>query len=94
MTSEMTLDVEPNPAARITLTPDRSAVRTGDVTRLTATVSDAEGLSLDDVPVAFSVSAITDAMASGGPSSGLITQDGRFVADLPGAYTSWPARAR
>ena len=87
VTSEMTLRVEPNPAARITLTPDRSAVRTGDVTRLTATVSDAEGRSLDDVPVAFSVSAITDAMASGGPSSGLITQDGRFVADLPGAYT-------
>ena len=26
-------------------------------------------------------------MAGGGPSSGLITQDGRFVADLPGAYT-------
>ena len=86
-TAEMTLDVQPNPAARITLTPDRSAVRTGDVTRLTATVSDADGRSIDDIPVAFSVSAITDAMASGGPSSGLITQDGRFVADLPGAYT-------
>ena len=55
-TAEMTLDVQPNPAARITLTPDRSAVRTGDVTRLTATVSDADGRSIDDIPVAFSVS--------------------------------------
>ena len=86
-TAEMTLDVEPNPAARITLSPDRSAVRTGDVTHLAVAVTDAEGQALDDVPVAFSVSAITDAMASGGPSSGLVTQDGRFVADLPGAYT-------
>ena len=86
-TAEMTLDVEPNPAARITLTPDRSAVRTGDVTHLTATVTDADGRLLEDVPVAFSVSAITDAMTGGGPSSGLVTQDGRFVAELPGAYT-------
>ena len=30
---------------------------------------------------------MTDAMGMGGPSSGLITQDGRFVADLPGVYT-------
>ncbi len=86
-TAAVTLDVQPNPAARISLTPDRSTVRTGDVTRLTATVTDAEGRPLDDLPVAFSVSAVTDAMAGGGPSSGLITQDGRFVADLPGAYT-------
>ena len=93
-TAEMTLDVQPNLAARISLTPDRSAVQTGNVTRLTTTVTDAEGRTLDDLAVAFSVSAITDAMASGGPSSGLITQDGRFVGDLPGAYSSWPAPAR
>ena len=85
--AELLLDVEPNPAASIDLTPDRSAVRTGDVTHLTARVTDAEGRSLDDVPVGFSVSAVTDDLSSGGPSSGLVTQDGRFVADLPGVYT-------
>ena len=86
-TAEMLLDVAPNPAAGIHLTPDRSTVRTGDVTHLTARVTDAEGRRLDDVPVGFSVSAVTDDLASGGPSSGLVTEDGRFVADLPGVYT-------
>ena len=85
--AEMLLDVEPNPVASIDLTPDRSAVRTGDVTHLTAKLTDAEGRSLNDMPVGFSVSAVTDALSSGGPSSGLVTQDGRFVADLPGVYT-------
>ena len=52
-TAEMLLDVAPNPAAGIHLTPDRSTVRTGDVTHLTARVTDAEGRRLDDVPVGF-----------------------------------------
>ena len=86
-TAELILNVEPNPAAGIDLTPDRSTVRTGDVTHLTARVTDAEGRPLDDVPVGFSVSAVTDDLSSGGPSSGLVTEDGRFVADLPGVYT-------
>lgn len=42
-TAEMLLDMEPNPAAGIDLTPDRSTARTGDVTHLTARVTDAEG---------------------------------------------------
>ena len=83
----MALEVESNPVVDMKLTPDRSAVRTGDVTHLEVVMTDADGGSLEDVPVGFSVSAITDAMGTGGPSSGLITQDGRFVADLPGVYT-------
>ena len=86
-TAEMLLDVAANPVASMTLTAERSDVRTGDVTHLTAGLTDARGQPLDGVPVGFSVSALTDAMTSGGPSSGLVTQDGRFVADLPGVYT-------
>jgi hypothetical protein len=86
-TAEMALTVQPNPVAEMMLTPDRSTARTGDVTHLSVTMTDAAGATLEDVPVGFSVSAITDAMGMGGPSSGLITQDGRFVADLPGVYT-------
>ena len=85
--AEMALEVAPNPVVDMKLTPDRSTARTGDVTHLDVTMTDLDGQVLDDVPVGFSVSAITDAMGSGGPSSGLITQDGRFVADLPGVYT-------
>ncbi len=85
--AEMAVDVVPNPVAKMELTPDRSTARTGDVTHLSVVMTDAAGATLEDVPVGYSVSAMTDAMGMGGPSSGLITQDGRFVADLPGVYT-------
>ena len=85
--AEMAVEVVPNPVARMELTPDRSTARTGDVTHLSVVMTDAAGATLEDVPVGYSVSAMTDAMGMGGPSSGLITQDGRFVADLPGVYT-------
>ena len=86
-TAEMAVEVVPNPVARMELTADRGTARTGDVTHLKVAMTDAAGATLEDVPVGFSVSAMTDAMGMGGPSSGLITQDGRFVADLPGVYT-------
>jgi len=82
--AEMAVEVVPNPVAKMELTPDRSTARTGDVTHLEVTMTDAAGATLEGVPVGFSVSAMTDAMGMGGPSSGLITQDGRFVAGLPG----------
>ena len=85
--AQMAVEVIPNPVAAMKLVPDRSTARTGDVTHLSVEMTDAAGETLDGVPVGFSVSAITDAMGTGGPSSGLITQDGRFVAELPGVYT-------
>ncbi|MDE2971008.1 MAG: hypothetical protein OXU35_01755, partial [Acidobacteriota bacterium] len=85
--AEMAIEVVPNPVARMELTPDRSTARTGDVTHLNVTMMDTAGEAVENVPVGYSVSAMTDAMGMGGPSSGLITQDGRFVADLPGVYT-------
>ncbi|MCY4626294.1 MAG: hypothetical protein OXE58_01845, partial [Acidobacteria bacterium] len=57
------------------------------VTHVDVAMTDSGGSAVEGVPVGFSVSVITDAMGMGGPSSGLITQDGRFVADLPGVYT-------
>ncbi len=86
-TAEMSLEVAPNPVAKMVLTADRSTARTGDVTHVDVAMTDSGGSAVEGVPVGFSVSAITDAMGMGGPSSGLITQDGRFVADLPGVYT-------
>ncbi len=86
-TAEVSLEILSSPVARMELRPDRTAVRTGDVVRMEVRLADTSGVPLEDVPVGFSVAAITDAMGTGGPSSGLITPDGRFVADLPGVYT-------
>ncbi len=85
--ASMELEVVPNPVARLTLTADRATARTGDVVHLSAAMSDRDGNALDGIGIGYSFSAITDGMGAGGPSSGLVTQDGRFVADLPGLYT-------
>ena len=86
-TASMELEVAENPVARMTLTADRAAARTGDVVHLNANLTDASGNPLEDIHIGYSFSALTDAMGVGGPSSGLVTADGRFVADLPGLYT-------
>ena len=86
-TLEHEIAVEDNPVASLTLTASQARARTGDVLHFDAQLEDSGGRALSDVPVSFSFFAHTDPMASGGPSSGLIAQDGRFVADLPGEYT-------
>ena len=86
-TTSIALEVEENPVARMTLTADRFEVRTGDVVHLSVDAADANGQPLEGIGIGYSFSALTDGMGVGGPSSGLVTQDGRFVADLPGLYT-------
>lgn len=85
--TSLEMDVVPNPAARLRLQAPQGPVRTGDVVRLEARVLTATGEAVAGAPVTYSFSAVTDRYAAGGPSSGLITADGRFVADLPGEYT-------
>ncbi len=86
-TASMEIEVMPNPVARMEIQADRESARTGDVVRLTATGYRASGEKAEGVPIGFSVSAVTDSMGTGGPSAGLVTPDGRFVADMPGVYT-------
>jgi hypothetical protein len=62
-------------------------VRTGDVVQLEAAVLDDRSTPVPDAPITFTFNATTPALAAGGPSSGMVTPDGRFVADLPGEYT-------
>ena len=76
-----------NPTTALRLTVSQSDARTGDVIRLSAAATDAAGRPVPDVPVVYSFHARTDDLTVGGPSSGFITQDGRFVPDLPGEYT-------
>ncbi len=86
-TASMEIEVLPNPVARMEIRAERDTARTGDVVRLKATGYHASGEEAGDAPIGFSVSAVTDSMGVGGPSAGLVTSDGRFVADLPGVYT-------
>ena len=79
--------VENNPVRTLSVRTDDTSVRTGDVVQLQATALDKDDRSVPNAPITYTFNATTPAMASGGPSSGMITPDGRFVADLPGEYT-------
>ncbi len=85
--------VEESSSRRLTLEIDTTGtgaggiVRTGDVVRFRAQVLDEHDRVVEGAPVTFSFNARVDPYQSGGPSTGLVSDDGRFVADLPGEYT-------
>lgn len=81
---EGTLDLEvvENPVASVRITASRSAARTGDVVRFTASALDASGAEVDGAPVDFSVSGFAERTDLGAS----IYEDGAFVADRPGLY--------
>ncbi|MDA1306307.1 MAG: Ig-like domain-containing protein [Acidobacteria bacterium] len=79
--------VAANPTASVRVTIKADGARTGDVLHIDATALGANGAALDDMPIEYSFRARTVDHAQGSASSGLITEDGRFVADLPGEYT-------
>lgn len=83
----VSLTVSENPTASVRIEASAQTARTGDVLRFTATALDARGRPVTDVPIEYSFRARTVDHAQGSASSGLITEDGRFVADLPGEYT-------
>ena len=87
-----------NPARKIKFDISENEIRTGDVIKLNAMVLDSRNKVLDNIPITFSYSgkAIhhTDSFINnqstesiGRPASGLITQNGKFVAETPGIYT-------
>lgn len=79
-----------NPATSVRLTvnaPNSGTPRTGDVLHVSAQALNAQGGAIEDMPIEYSFRARTVDHDLGSASSGLITEDGRFVADLPGEYT-------
>ena len=87
-----------NPARKIKFDISENEIRTGDVIKLNAMVLDGGNKVIDNLPITFSYSgkAIhqTDNFINnqstesvGLPASGLITQNGKFVAETPGIYT-------
>jgi len=87
VTETLAITVVDNPAADVRLEASAGEARTGDVIRFDAMALDARGNALPDVPIEYTFRARTVDHANGSASSGLITEDGRFVADLPGEYT-------
>ena len=76
VSSSVDVLVVPNSISRITLTPRRQSVRTGDVLRFTATPTDAAGRAVAGLTPTWSFS----------PGRGQIEADGAFVAYEPGTY--------
>ncbi len=94
----LVVSAKKNPARKIKFDISENQIRTGDVIKLNAMVLDGGNKVLDNIPIAFSYSgkAIhhTDNFINnqstesiGRPASGMITQNGKFVAETPGIYT-------
>ncbi|MGB3468860.1 MAG: hypothetical protein WBA74_26485 [Cyclobacteriaceae bacterium] len=74
-----------NPGTQLELTSDVDAARTGDVFHFQARVLDKNGKEVKDAPIKYAFAGESDNPEYN--ASGLIKQDGRFVADVPGLYT-------
>ena len=83
--SQVDVNVVPFPAIKLSLSADMEQARTGDVFHFDAQVLDEEGNAITDAPVYYSFQGVADDVSSS--ASGLIKQDGRFVADEAGMYT-------
>ncbi len=81
------VEVSPNLIAALTLQGSASHVRTGDVVFFEAMALGTDDKPVPEMPIQFALRARTQSHGMGEPPSGLITDDGRFVADLPGEYT-------
>lgn len=89
------INIVENPIARLELTSDMIEGKTGDVFTLNAIAKDKNGKVVEDAPIDYSFTGESYDVSSA--PSGLITENGKFVADEPGLYiinaTSGPSAA-
>lgn len=81
----ISLNVLKNPVSSIELAVDNEEGRTGDVFHFTAKAVDSNGRLVDGIPVRYSFDGMADDVSTS--ASGLIKQNGSFVADKAGIYT-------
>ncbi|MDP6340090.1 MAG: Ig-like domain-containing protein [Candidatus Marinimicrobia bacterium] len=74
-----------NPVRKVTLSAESDNIRTGDVLNFTAKTLSRSGKEVDGVPVRFSYSGKAE-YGIGLPASGMLTAEGKFVAETPGLY--------
>jgi len=89
------INVIENPISKILLKSDMVEGRSGDVFTLTTVALDKDGNEITDAPINYSFTG--ESFDVSAAPSGLITKEGKFVADQPGLYvlnaTSGPAAA-
>ena len=76
-----------NPTRKVTLSLDREEIRTGDVLALDAKALNRSDRTIDDVPITYSYLGQADYGEFALPAAGLVTEDGKFVAETAGLYT-------
>ena len=86
ITESLNVKVVKNPVRKVTLSAESDKIRTGDVLDFIAKTLSRSGKKLNDVPVNFSLSGEAE-YGIGLPASGLLTPEGKFVAETPGIYT-------
>ncbi len=85
ISNTVNINVVKNPIKTIELSVDGDQGRTGDVFHFRAKALDAKGNEVADAPITYSFSGISS--NSSQEASGLIRQDGNFVANQAGTYT-------
>jgi hypothetical protein len=81
---KININVVDNPVAKVVLSSPINEARTGDVFHFEAKAYDKKGKVVSDAPITFSFQGQAADVSSS--ASGLIKQDGRFVADEAGLY--------
>ena len=84
ITGSLNLDVLKNPVEYIKLSSNADQARTGDVIQLKAEAYNKKGQVLSNIPFEFSFKG--KSFDKSNSASGLIMNDGRFVADISGNY--------
>ena len=87
VSADLATRVNENNTASLQLQASALDARTGDVIHVTALPRDSAGNVIPGLPVQYAFQSRSVEYGIGDPGSGLVTQDGRFVADLPGEYT-------
>lgn len=85
LSTSVDLTVKENPVRRLELSSDAVEIRTGDVLPFDVKAYGKSGKLLSDIQPTFAFQGQAEDVSS--YASGMIQEDGRFVADVPGIYT-------
>ena len=87
VTESFNVRVVKNPTRKVSLSIDKEEIRTGDVLALNAKALNRLGRTINDMPITYSYLGQSNYGEFGLPASGLVADDGRFVAETAGIYT-------